>query len=186
MASATWGDGQNICKVCGNDCLDDMKTLKRVVCNNFYHPSCVYDNPNAQGHAIMFRNEFVCSDKCHQHVLPFCSFKSTDLIKAGILCPFQKDCLPPNQTLDKKKNFNKKFIKLDQFININCKYLTPNELNNGTLSVSRSDFTVFHNNIRSLNKNFEGITDIFQHCKELPNVLAFSETKLNEMPLLLI
>ena len=180
LASAIWGDGLDICKICRNDCLDDMQTLHCLVCGNLHHINCVYVNTNDRAQAIMFRRQFVCSKKCHQHLIPFSNVKNSDLLKANIICPMKRECIPTSEkppTLDKKHH---KFLKLDQFININCSYLSPNDLNPETISKSKSDFTVFHNNIRSLNKNFESISDIFRHSKELPNVLAFSETRLNQ------
>lgn len=42
-----------------------------------------------------------------------------------------------------------------------------------------SDLVVFHNNVRSLNKNFNSIGDIFQNCNVFPDVLAITETKLD-------
>ena len=39
---------------------------------------------------------------------------------------------------------------------------------------------IFQNNVRSLNKNFCSIGDIFQNCTKLPDILAVSETWLND------
>ena len=40
--------------------------------------------------------------------------------------------------------------------------------------------TIFQNNVRSLKKNFHLVKEVFQKCSSLPNILAFTETKLNE------
>ena len=43
-----------------------------------------------------------------------------------------------------------------------------------------SDLTIFQGNVRSLNANFDSITEIFDNCQKLPNVLAITETKLKK------
>ena len=66
------------------------------------------------------------------------------------------------------------------FLEINCSYKNPNELNSETFAKNHPTYLViFHNNVRSLNKNFKSIGDIFQNCDKFPDVLAITETKLN-------
>ena len=43
-----------------------------------------------------------------------------------------------------------------------------------------SQITIFHNNVRSLNANLNLVDEIFQNCTKLPDIFAFTETKLNE------
>ena len=48
------------------------------------------------------------------------------------------------------------------------------------MSDGKSDITVFHNNLRSMKKNMSSVSDIFQNCHSMPDIIAFSETKLND------
>ena len=42
-----------------------------------------------------------------------------------------------------------------------------------------SELTIFHNNICSINANFEEIeTNLFANCSKYPDVMAFSDTQL--------
>ena len=61
-----------------------------------------------------------------------------------------------------------------------CSCLDPNLLDNIFLGDSQTDFTIFHQNIRSLGANFHKFDEIFQNCSVLPDIFAFTETKLDE------
>ena len=41
-------------------------------------------------------------------------------------------------------------VYFDQFLEINCSYLNPNNLDDTFLSKENSEFVVYHNNIRSI------------------------------------
>ena len=70
-------------------------------------------------------------------------------------------------------------VYFDQFLDINCKYLNPNELDNSFFG-NVNDLSIYHNNIRSLKKNFCKVEDeLFGTCSRLPDILAFSETRIN-------
>ena len=73
-----------------------------------------------------------------------------------------------------------KRVKPDHFLEISCDYLDPNLINDDFLKSDSTSLTVFQNNIRSLNKNFHLVEEIFNNCTDLPDVLAFCETRLNE------
>ena len=53
-------------------------------------------------------------------------------------------------------------------------------LNNTYFSNNASEFSLFHNNVRSLTLNHNKIEEIFQDCDKLPDILAITETRLNE------
>ena len=78
----------------------------------------------------------------------------------------------------KAKSF--KSVYFDQFLELNCSFLCPTELSDDIVGKELADFGVFHNNIRSINKNLHKIDEVFQNCPRLPPVLAFSETNINE------
>ena len=72
-------------------------------------------------------------------------------------------------------------MKFDHFLDINCEYLDPNLIDCDFFKEDSSQqLSIFQNNIRSLNKNFHLVEELFVNCGELPDILAFSETKLNE------
>ena len=47
------------------------------------------------------------------------------------------------------------------------------------MASTNSSATIFHNNLRSLNKNMDSILETFQNCQTSPDIVAFSETRLN-------
>ena len=71
-------------------------------------------------------------------------------------------------------------VPLDHFYDINCTYLSPNELEDAHLGNPTSELSIFHGNVRSLNANYDSISDIFQNCQRLPDILAITETKLKK------
>ena len=75
-----------------------------------------------------------------------------------------------------------KSVYFDKFLDIKCSYLSPNEFDDRHLArYKKSEFTVFHNNIRSINANFEEVeTDLFNNCMNFPDVMAFSDTQLED------
>ena len=101
---------------------------------------------------------------------------------------FEK-CAKVDQTLKKNKSQKSKCspeeikksksVKLNHYLDINCDYLEQENVNDTLLNIS-SSFTIYQNNIRSLNKNFHAVEEIFQNCTDMPDIFAFSETQLHE------
>ena len=79
-----------------------------------------------------------------------------------------------------KKAKSSKSVYLDKFLEINCSYLNPNNLNDQFLARDNSEFVAFHNNVRSMNANFDKVHDIFKNCSRKPDILAFSDTQIRE------
>ena len=74
-----------------------------------------------------------------------------------------------------------KSVYFDQFLDSRCAFLKPNELNDSYLNVPKSnDLVIFHNNIRSLNKNFHKVEEVFQNCTNFPDIMAFTDTRRND------
>ena len=93
-----------------------------------------------------------------------------------------RDETNPNQNFSNQnppKSSNNS-VYFDQFLEINCSYLCPNDLNNTFLANENSEFVVYHNNIRSINKNLDKVKDVFLNCSEYPDILAFSDTQIDE------
>ena len=56
-------------------------------------------------------------------------------------------------------------VYYDQFLEINCDYVSPNDLTDAFLDTNIEDLVIYHNNIRSLKKNFMKVQDeIFNNC----------------------
>ena len=77
-----------------------------------------------------------------------------------------------------KKKIKKKTVDRNEFMEINCSYLDPVDISKTLLEVGENDLTIFQNNIRSLNKNFHLVEEIFYECNKRPDILSFSETRL--------
>ena len=72
-------------------------------------------------------------------------------------------------------------VYYDQFLDINCCYLNPDDLSDSLLNVNSNDLVVYHNNIRSLKKNFSKVQDeLFYNCSNYPDILAFTETRISK------
>ena len=67
-------------------------------------------------------------------------------------------------------------------------FIYPNDLDNSFLSRDNSEFVIFHNNVNSLcdieSDTMGKVKDIFQNCSSLPDLLAFSDTRVNENSLI--
>ena len=157
---------------CSLDCLDDMDFSECVVCNRLCHHSCVDDR-----YLTKNKHGFLCSDKCFMQLMPFCKFSNSVLAKSAVIEPSQIENKNTNPIIMPKRNVAKQHVSYDRFLDIQCSYLSPNDLCTSNTDI---DFSIFHNNVRSLNKNFSSVMDIFNHCNELPHVLAITETKLND------
>ena len=42
------------------------------------------------------------------------------------------------------------------------------------------NLSIFHSNIRSVNKNFDNYLEVFRKCDKLPDIMAISETKWSD------
>ena len=76
-------------------------------------------------------------------------------------------------------------IYFHQFLEIQCSYLCPNDLDESFLAKENSEFVIFHNNVDSLcatdNNTIDKVKDVFQNCSgKLPDVLAFSDTRVDD------
>ena len=93
-----------------------------------------------------------------------------------------------NSGLETSKSFfnhipfpTSKTVYYDQFLDINCNYLSPEDLDDSLLNIHSNDLVVYHNNIRSLNKNFCKLQDeLFHNCSNYPDILAFTETRISK------
>ena len=99
---------------------------------------------------------------------------------------------PTSPTISVNNNLHSKSSKFKynrQFLDINCSYLCPNDLDDSFLANESSEFVIYHNNVRSFKKNMQGkmnnTLEIFQNCsRKLPDILAFSDTQVNDNSLI--
>ena len=59
-------------------------------------------------------------------------------------------------------------------------WLVHGHNNNNNLKTGNKDFSLLHCNTRSLSKNLPLLNDILLMCKEMPSVIAISETKQSD------
>ena len=196
IVSLLFGDGMIKCKRCKRDCVLKMQVCHQCSnCNKWYHYACANDDNLTE----KFR---FCSLKCEMANMPFGRSSFWELVEGGILPikpPSNHDEIITdlhflfssddynsctNSTSvdnDQMQNVDpNKFVGVDHYLNMKCSYLDPNFLNDTFFGDSKSDFSIYHNNIRSLGKNLHKVRDIFQNCSVLPDILAFTETKLDE------
>ena len=99
-----------------------------------------------------------------------------------ITSKFTSNCSLLNKSIaskSKQYTLSNKTVYFDQFLDIKCSYIKPEFLNNDYLETSDNDISILHNNICSLPSNFHKMEELFIESSKLPNILAFSETKLN-------
>ena len=70
-------------------------------------------------------------------------------------------------------------IEYNPFLDIKCCYSKPKDLK--SLLPDDPCLSIFHTNIRSINKNLNNLLEVFRYCDyRTPDIMAISETKLNE------
>ena len=183
VISTYFGNGKNPCKSCRIDCVENISECKRCyVCDRTVkHSKCIKKFNSS--------NNYICGVKCVMATLPFSNAGNHELLESNIL---NKKAILKQQNKDNKDKSpaNPKdkitvdpnaFVKIDHFLNLNCTYVDPNEVNDNSLALEESTFSIFHNNISSLEANFHKVEEIFGKCHNLPDILAFSETRLNNV-----
>ena len=165
--SALYGEGDQPCKKCKRDCINLMKYFYCYVCDERYHSTCTK------------YLDVVCSDKCLRSLLPFNNTETDILCQHGILTEHANSSSITDRPI-KMKDRPHKCVPIEHFHDIDCSYLNPNELNDSYLGNHISDLSIFQGNVRSLNANFDSISEIFDKCQKMPDVLAITETKLKE------
>ena len=185
--SALFGEGEYPCKKCKRDCLDNMDCISCSACGSWHHFDCT----KLSEHEFKTKTYFFCNKRCENSVrLPTDNTDSNEISEENSCCCDQSAKTLPLTEKDKEeekrmKKINEKNIInrkpiSKHFLDVKCSYLDPNLINNFHLSNDNSELVIFHNNVRSLNKNFCSIGDIFQDCDKLPDILAVSETWLNK------
>ena len=191
--SALRGEGLFPCTICKRDCLiecmkkdclDGTHCLECVVCDGYFHVACRYLDKDA--YAVIVDNNYqaICSDKCYMSLMPFSNFKYGTLLRQSIFCEKKASSVikePTNHPTSSSlsKDYKSNFIKFDRFLDINCSFLNPSNLDDSIFSNDDHNLSIFHNNINTMN-NFENIADIFNHCQNLPDILALTETRLKK------
>ena len=75
------------------------------------------------------------------------------------------------------RNLNR--VDYNPYIDVKCSYLKPKDLDGSFFGEKHSCFSIFHNNIRSANKNLINVEEIFRNCQFFPDIIGVTETKLN-------
>lgn len=125
-----------------------------------------------------------CNKKCENKLSIPANFTSITLTRKrkSVTAKHKSNNVGKDNALAKKNNlkaFPNKSV-LHHYCDISCSYEEPSLINNTHLSIDDTELSIFHNNIRSLNKNFHKIEEeIFINCTKLPEIIALSETKLN-------
>ena len=116
---------------------------------------------------------FFCSSPCYMFIMPFSSCTYDTLLKCGIF--IESKSLNIQTTNNTNANSNRrvntpKKMNYNPFIDIKCSYLSPKDLNSHFFGEVSSCLTIFHNNVRSTNKNLMDVEEIFR------NSLNFSKS----------
>ena len=179
--SAIHGEGDYPCGRCKRDCLDETPCISCSICDRWYHFEC----SNLTAKVFNSVDYYFCSPACEICLLPFTDTATSTLVKDGILsdpgdvkCVRKKKKKLKRSALKSKKYLSSQRVKPDHFLEIDCDYLDTNEVND--FLNSDNSFTIFQNNLDSMNLNLHLIDEIFLDCEKKPDILAFSETRLHE------
>ena len=179
--SALYGDGLYPCGKCKIDCTDYSACIQCSICDTWNHFEC----SNLSKEEFFSNPYYFCSVACEVCLLPFTEIDTKSLIKSGILSktahnkPRSRKKRKVKKSSLNHEDLSKNYVKFDHFLKINCSYLDPNAIDENYFK-NDSHLTIFQNNIRSQNKNFHKVREIFDEAKNWPDILAFTETKLNE------
>ena len=171
ISYALYGDGTQPCKRCHRDCLDTwLNCFQCYTCSEKFHSVCTF-----------YDNAF-CSKRCSTGIFPFSETDYDSLVLDSILTKnIEEDTPEPSKVVTKMKEKVTKHVPLDHFYDIDCSYLNPNDLDDSHLSSQSAELSIFQGNVRSLNANFDSISEIFENCSKFPDVLAITETKLKKL-----
>ena len=179
--SALSGEGEYPCGKCHIECLDKPApaSIQCSICDKWYHFVCT----NLTKKEFLNDVYFFCSRRCEMYNFPFVHVDTAFLVEDGIFC--KSSALTTKKTKSKKRrkitNLNdtpKNVIDTRKFMEVNCSYIKANDINDSFLDFNDIDLTIFQNNIRSLSKNFHLVEEMFKDCSKLPDILSFSETRL--------
>ena len=168
------------CKICREECITDC--IQCDVCDKWVHADCALlrkaDFDNYAGSSKLY----ICSVRCELKLLPFSS--SFGSIVANDFFPDPQLQSERHTVIDSQKETSSKRAKysawkkekaktfksvyFDPFLDVKCSFKCPTELNDGFLSDASSCLGIFHNNVRSLNKNFHKVEEVFQEFKFSP------------------
>ena len=179
---ALFGEGKYPCGRCCRDCLDETPCISCSICDSWYHFEC----SNLSVNEFNSIDYYFCSPACEICLLPFSEVTTSILAKEGILCDQgivknkskKKNKKLKRSTLKTKTFLSSQRVKIDHFLKLDCTYLDTNEVND-CLNSDHS-FTIFQNNLRSMNLNLHLIDEIFLDCDKKPDILAFGETRLHD------
>ena len=187
--SAVSGEGLYPCKKCQRDCLENMNCISCSACNVWIHLSCTKLSVDQFSNSTYI----FCSRKCENSVvLPedthpekvsrLFKIKQSKKVKRqeSTIKSHQQKTTPPNADSTKHTIISDSNRIKYHFLDVNCSYLDPNLVDNSYLKSNDSELVIFSNNIRSLNKNFHKVEEIFINCNKWPDFLAFTETHLND------
>ena len=96
-----------------------------IVCDAYFHSTCIKDDCSS--------SLLVCSRKCSMQMLPFSNSKFEVLLEQDIFSKKanvtqSKTSHIQNTRVAAKKSKPTKHVPIDHFYDINCTYLSPNEM----------------------------------------------------------
>ena len=183
--SYLFGDGKYPCAKCKRDCVDNIACIQCSICNDWYHYVCA-----SLSEKEFYYYYYFCSRPCEMFLFPFNSCSTDQLIKDEIC----QNVTLANEEISKStkrksdlvtslppppKPRNSDNVNFNPFIDVNCSYLKPKDLNGSFFGDASSCFSIFHNNIRSAHKNLVNLEEFFRNCEAFPDIIGVTETKLN-------
>ena len=192
------------CPKCKKSC-QNSNCICCDICNHWYHQDCAKLSKN-QFRGLNRSNKAYYCTSCIGCAFPFSHLSDDQLISECVGSVSLKNESDTNgnkifNSADTVTNNNKIFNcdivyenvdendqdncsntalnkKLEFGTKIDCEYLDTNDLG-GLMNSKGKYLSVFHANVRSLNKNKDNLTDLFANCQTFPDIIAISETKIN-------
>lgn len=154
------------CGRCKRGCLDQTPCISCSICDRWFHFEC----SNLTAKEFNSITYYFCSAACEICLLPFTEVDTSTLISDGIFIK-HGDTKPKSKKkkeniirsrLKTKNVLTSKCVKTEHFLEIDCSYLDTNQVND--FLNADNYFTIFQNNLRSMNLNLHLIDEIFQDC----------------------
>ena len=164
------------CGKCTYECYKNTNCIKCHVCMQWNHLECT----SLTKKEFEKTDSYLCSKKCETKVLPFNTIDNKDFedihchenynIKHG----YKRSAEP-----SKKNNKNDETkSSLSNSFTPSCDVINPNHIPSVLNFNDVQNFTLFHGNIASVNKNLYQVGELFQNCDIYPNIIGVTETKL--------
>ena len=182
------------CKKCYRECHKVSHCVKCSYCAKWRHHECIDPNWPKLSDTDSFFCSKLCDIKYYIKLQPFSTVENYELedemsffpLPAGVSESVTTPSLSkPPEVLASNVDTNEKTGDVlndcvDSFSHVYCDYASQNNVSNIMCTGDPNALSIFHGNIDGLNSKLDDMTEVFSGCEKLPDIIAVSETGLND------